>query len=61
MPCDTIKFRVLQNPDNKNVNLEVYRPYGNNNEWMRVDIFNDMTLKELKCLTEYLIGIFQKK
>lgn len=60
MPCDTIKFKVFQDPLTKNAILEVYRPYGDKNELMRVDYFNEMTVNELKCLTEYLIYIFNK-
>lgn len=60
MACDTIKFKVYQNPLSKNVSLEVYRPYGINDEWMRIDLFNEMTVDELRCLTEYLIYIFNK-
>lgn len=60
MPCDTIKFKVVQDQASKDIKLEVYRPYGINNDWMRVDFFNDMTVKELKCLTQYLIAIFNK-
>lgn len=59
MSCDSIKFKVTQNPTTKNVNLEIYRPYDANN-WMRVDIFNEMTVQELKHLTEYLIDLFKK-
>ena len=61
MSGDTIKFKVVQNPTNKNVNLEIYRPYGIDNEWMRIDSFNEMTVQELKSLTQYLINIFSKK
>lgn len=61
MSCDTIKFKVFQDANTKNVRLEIYRPYGVNEEWMRVDVFNEMTVPELKCLAEYLIYIFNKK
>lgn len=60
MSCDSIKFKVTQNSITKNVNLEIYRPYDINDQWMRVDVFNEMTVQELKCLTEYLIEIFKK-
>ena len=60
MSCDTIKFKVFQDPLTRNVTLEIYRPYGINDEMMRVDRFNEMTVNELKCLTEYLIGIFNR-
>jgi hypothetical protein len=61
MSCDTIKFKVSQDPTTKNLKLEIYRPYGDNDDWMRVDAFNEMTTKELKCLTEYLVDLFKKK
>lgn len=60
MSCDTIQFKVYQDGTTKSVRLEVYRPYGINNEWMRIDSFNDMSVDELKCLKEYLIYIFNK-
>lgn len=60
MPCNTIKFKVFQESTDKPVRLEVYRPYGICDEWMRVDFFNDMSVEELRCLTEYLIYIFNK-
>lgn len=60
MSCDTIKFKVFQVPASKTVTLEIYRTYGVNDEWMRVDYFNEMTVQELKYLTEYLIYIFNK-
>jgi hypothetical protein len=58
---DSIKFRVVQNPISKNITLEIYRPYGIDNDWMRVDSFNEMTVQELKYLTEYLIKLFKTK
>jgi hypothetical protein len=60
MSCDTVKYKVIQNPVTKTVSLEIYRPYGINNEWMRVDILNELTVNELKSLTQYLINIFNK-
>jgi len=60
MSCDTIKFKVFQDLLSKNVSLEVYRPYGINDEWMRIDVLNDMTVDELKCLTKYLVETFNK-
>lgn len=56
---DTIKFKVRQDPTTKNITLEIYRPYGIDNDWVRVDMFNEMTVRELKTLTEYLIKIFK--
>jgi hypothetical protein len=61
MSSDTIKFKVVQDPYNKNVTLEVYRPYGIDNDWMRIDSLNEMTPKELKTLTKYLISLFNGK
>ena len=60
MPCDTIQFKVYQDATSKSVRLEVYRPYGTNNEWMRIDCLNDMTVDELLCLKDYLVYIVNK-
>lgn len=60
MDSDTIKYKVYQDPITKNVRLQIYRPYGIDNEWMMVDSFNDMTVKELQSLLEYLVYIFNK-
>jgi len=60
MSCDTIKFRLVQDKISKDIRLEFYRPYGDNDEWMRIDITQEITIKELKCLTEYLISIFKR-
>jgi hypothetical protein len=61
MFCDTIKFKVKRNPETNYLHLQVYRPYGIEDEMMIVDEFNEMTEQELKCLTEYLLGLFKKK
>jgi len=61
MPCDTIKFKVTQDPISSTVTLHIYRPYGISNEMMIVDTFNEMTVQELRCLTEYLLSLFKKK
>lgn len=58
---DTIKFKIVQDPHNKNVTLEVYRPYGIDDDWMKIDSLNEMTVSELKTLTKYLISLFNKK
>lgn len=60
MDSDSIKYKVYQDPITKNVKLQIYRPYGIDNEWMMVDSFNDMTVKELQSLLEYLVYIFNK-
>lgn len=60
MPCDTIKFKLVQDKISKDVRIEFYRQYGINDEWMRVDVSHEITIKELKCLTEYLISIFKR-
>jgi hypothetical protein len=59
--CDTIKYKVVQNKETKDLELQILRPYGDNNEWVIVDHFNEITTLELKCLTEYLISLFKKK
>jgi hypothetical protein len=60
MACDTIKYKVLQNPQTKDLTLQIYRPL-DNNEWVMVDHFNEITTKELKCLCEYIHSLFNKK
>jgi hypothetical protein len=61
MNCETIKFKVVKNPVTHDLQLEIYRPYGDKNEWMMVDRFNEITTDELKCLVEYLLSLFKKK
>lgn len=60
MPCDTIQFKVYQDAITKSVRLEVYRPYGENNEWMRIDCLNEITVEELLSLKDYLVYIVNK-
>lgn len=60
MSCDTIKYKVFQDPLTQKVRLELYRPYGINDEWAKIDSFSDLTVSELRCLAEYLIYIFNK-
>jgi hypothetical protein len=61
MNCDTIKYRVVQSPENKNLNLQIFRPYGEeSNHWMMVDHFNELTPVELKCLGDYINSLFKK-
>jgi len=60
MSCDTIKFKVIRDKTTRNLHLQIYRPYGENNELVLIDQFNEMTDKELKCLIEYLLGLFKK-
>ena len=60
MPCDTIKYKVFQDSLTQKVRLELYRPYGIDDEWMQIDGFDDLTVGELKCLAEYLIYVFNK-
>jgi hypothetical protein len=60
MGCDTIKYKVIQSPETKNLTLQIYRPYGEKNEWVMVDHFNEITSAELKCLCEYVSSLFKK-
>lgn len=61
MICDTIKFKVIQSTENKNLTLQIYRPYGkDNNNWMIVDHFNELTPRELKYLGDYITSLFKK-
>lgn len=62
MNCDTIKYKIVQSPETKNLTLQVYRPYGEkNDEWMIVDHFNELSIDEVRCLCEYLISLFNKR
>lgn len=61
MSCDSIKFKVIRDKITDNLRLRVYRPYGDKDELMLVDELNEMTDKELKSLTEYLLALFKKK
>lgn len=61
MSCDTIKFKVIRDKITDNLHLRVYRPYGDKDELILVDELNEMTDKELKYLTEYLLALFKKK
>lgn len=56
---ETIKFKVLQNPETKELSLHILRPMDDNN-WVVVDHFNDMTIKELKHLADYIYSILKK-
>jgi hypothetical protein len=59
MTCDTIKFKLVQDPITKTVNLQIFRPYSDGpKDWMLVDHFNEMTIAELRCLNEYITTIF---
>jgi hypothetical protein len=61
MSCETIKFRMTQNSVTKTLSIQIYRPYGINNEWMKIDELNEMTVEELRYFTECLIKLFSKK
>lgn len=62
MVCDTIKYKIVKNLQTNDVELEIYRPYGNKtDEWVMIDKISDLSLEELKCLTEYLISVWKKK
>jgi hypothetical protein len=62
MICDTVKYRMTQNPDTKNIELQIYRNYGTDkDEWVMVDRFNGLTSLELKCLADHIYSLFRKK
>jgi hypothetical protein len=61
MNCHSVKFKVVKNPQSQDLQLEIYRPYGDDDKhWMMIDRLNDLTIEELKCLTEYLLSLFKK-
>lgn len=57
---ETIKYKVVQNPETKELSLHILRPMGDNN-WVVVDHFNDITKEELRHLAEYIYSLFRKK
>lgn len=59
MSCDTIRFRLVQDQISKDIKIEFYRPYGDN-KWMKIDVTPEITPKELKYLTEYLLSLFKR-
>lgn len=62
MSCDTIKYKVIQSPETKDLTLQIYRPYGDkDNQWMMVDQLNALTIKELVCLHDYISLLFKRK
>lgn len=61
MSCDTIKYKVVQSPETKNITLQIYRPYGDkDNQWMMIDHFNEMSIKELVYLHDFLSSLLKK-
>jgi hypothetical protein len=57
---NTIKYKVVQNSETKELSLHILRPI-DDKEWMVVDHFNDMTVKELKHLADYIYSILKQK
>lgn len=57
---DTIKFKAVQNPQTKEIELQILRPI-NDKEWMVIDHFNGMTPQELKHLADYIYSILKQK
>jgi hypothetical protein len=57
---DTIKFKVIQDPQTKDLSLHILRLI-NDGEWAVIDRFNGMTAQELKQLADYIYGLFKKK
>lgn len=62
MNCSTIKYKIVKDPITQLLNLEIYRPYGEkDDEWVMIDRLNEIDTAELRCLTVYLISLFNKK
>lgn len=57
---DTIKFKVIQDPQTKDLSLHILRLI-NDGEWAVIDRFNGMTAQELKQLADYIYALFKKK
>jgi|LakMenEpi03Aug12_release.lakeMendotaPanAssembly.Ray.scaffolds.fasta_scaffold3453988_1 hypothetical protein len=57
---DTIKFKAIQDRKTKEISLYVLRPV-NEKEWMVIDRFNKMDVKEFKYLGDFIHSIFNKK
>ena len=61
---DTIKFKAIQNPTTKNIELQIYRPFNETNgnlAWVMVDHFNELTPTEFRMMGEYIFTIFNRK
>jgi len=57
---DTIKFKAIQNPQTKEIELQVLRPI-DDKDWVIIDHFNGMTPQEFRALGDYIYSIFHKK
>jgi hypothetical protein len=61
MICGTARYRVIQDPQTKNITLQVYRNYGvDTDEWVMVDHFHELTPKEFRCLIDFLNSLIKK-
>ena len=56
---DTIKFKVVQDPQTKELSLNILRPI-DDKQWVIVDHFNGMTQQELKSMADYIYTLFKK-
>jgi hypothetical protein len=56
---ESIRFKVVQHPETKELSLNILRPI-DDKEWLIVDHFNYMTVKELKHLADYIYSILKK-
>lgn len=54
----TIKYKILHH--DKDYELQIYRPYGDKDEWMMVDRLNELTGTELKYLADHIYSLINK-
>lgn len=55
----TIKYRIVHH-DNKEYELQVYRKYGDKDEWVMIDRLNNLTGIELKYLADHIYSLIAK-
>lgn len=55
----TIKYKILPH-DNKEYELQIYRPYGDKDEWVMIDRLNYLTGAELKHLADHIYSLINK-
>lgn len=60
MADNPIKFKAVQNPNTKEVEIQIYRQM-TDTEWMMVDRLNELSVSELKQLYDYIGSLFTKK
>lgn len=58
---ESTKFKVVQNKETKKIQLELWHKFAEkDDDWLCYEKFEDMTISELRELSEYLNFIIQK-